>query len=185
MKKIWQILISLMLSVLVFTAHGQYKLDNEQSNMYIDGTSTLHDWTETVESISGTLDVNIEGNKVSKVNDVNATIPVKSIKSGKSGMDDNTYKALKADSYPNITYKLNSYTVEGDVIHLTGALTIAGVTNVIKFTSKYTVKDNKIIFNATHTFKMTDFKIDPPTAIMGTVKTGDEVVIRMELVFIK
>ena len=185
MKSIWKVLVPMVLTMFVFSAQAQYKLDNGSSKMFIDGTSSIHDWTETVESMSGNLNAIIEGTKISKVTGVNATIPVKSIKSGKSGMDDNTYKALKEKTYPNISYKLKSYAVEGDVLHLTGALTIAGVTNVMKFTSTYKIEGDKLVFTATHTFKMTDFKIDPPTAMMGTIKTGDEIVIRMELVFTK
>jgi hypothetical protein len=63
--------------------------------MFVDGTSSLHDWTETVEQMTGNLDAEISGATISKITSARVTIPVKSIKSGKGGMDDNTYKALK------------------------------------------------------------------------------------------
>lgn len=164
---------------------GQYKLNNDLSVMYIDGTSSLHDWTETVEQMSGTLNLVLNGPIISKVTSVTASIPVISIKSGKGGMDENTYKALKEKSHPQIFYTLKSYAIDGDEIRLTGALTIAGVTRDVKFQATYVVAGELIKFSGAHAFFMTDFDVSPPTAVMGTIKTGDKVTVRMELVFTK
>ena len=100
-------------------------------------------------------------------------------------MDDNTYKALKESKYPTISYSLKSYAVEGEVIYLTGDLTIAGVTKPVKFKSTYTVDGNSLHFIGNYKFKMTDFGIDPPTAVMGTIKTGDVVDIRFDFKYNK
>jgi polyisoprenoid-binding protein YceI len=64
-------------------------------------------------------------------------------------------------------------------------LSIAGVAKEVKFKTKYDVDGNQITFKGSYTFKMTDFNIDPPTAVMGTIKTGDEVTVRLEIVFTK
>ena len=179
---------SMIVGLLVLIAMGasaQYKLSNDLSAMYIDGTSSLHDWTETVEQMGGTLNLSLDGNAIEKITSVNASIPVNSIKSGKGGMDDNTYEALKHKLHPNITYKLKSYAMKGDVVFFTGMLTIAGETREVKFQSKYTMEGNQLKFSGKHTFNMTDFKIDPPTAMMGTIKTGDQVTVRFEMVFTK
>ena len=185
MKNRAEFLLAILFVLSTIGVNAQYVLSNDLSAIYIDGTSSIHDWTETVESMSGTLNVELDGSVISKVTGVNASIPVKSIKSGKGGMDDNTYAALKEKSHPNISYKLKSYSVQENVIHLTGMLTIAGVTKEVKFKSNYKVSGNQISFKANHAFKMTDFNIQPPTAIMGTIKTGDEVTIRLEMVFSK
>lgn len=185
MKKPTKFILALLFLFIGFAVQAQYKMSNELSAIYIDGTSSLHDWTSTVETMSGSLNVEHDGKSISKVTGVSATIPVKSIKSGKGGMDDNTYKALKEKSHPNISYKLKSYGVKGDVIHLTGSLTIAGVTKEVKFQTTYKIEGDKITFKGSHTFNMTDFNVDPPTAVMGTIKTGDSVTIRLEIVFEK
>lgn len=183
MKK--AVITFLALFVCSISLQAQYKLSEEKSNMYIDGTSTLHDWTEIVEQMAGTLALELNDNKISKVKSLNLTVPVESIKSGKSGMDKNTYKALKSDKHPTITYKLESFRVEGDYIHYTGQLTIAGTTKTVKFKSKYEVYESSIELEGSHDFKMTDFNVDPPTAVLGTIKTGDEIKIRFNLVFEK
>lgn len=185
MRRITESIILFLVFGISLSVTGQYKLNNDLSAMYIDGTSSLHDWTETVEQMSGTLNLVLNGSVISKVSSVKAIIPVRSIKSGKGAMDENTYKALKVESHPQIFYTLKSYAMDGDEIRLTGELTIAGVTRDVKFKATYVVTGEFIKFSGAHAFFMTDFDVDPPTAVMGTIKTGDKVIVRMELVFSK
>lgn len=164
---------------------SQYKLNLSNSSITIDGTSTIHDWTEVVEEFSGSINATVSNNKLEKISTSTLTIKVESIKSGKSGMDDNTYKALKSKKHPEISYQLKSYGVQGDKVHLTGNLTIAGVTKEVKFSANYSVVNGKLIFKGVHTFKMTDFEIDPPTAVMGTIKTGNQITVQFKLEYKK
>lgn len=168
-----------------FSMVAQYTLNANTSNMYIDGTSSLHDWTETVEEMSGSVSLDLEGKAISKIKMLNVSVPVKSIKSGKSGMDKNTYAALNADDHPNIKFALKSYAKSDKKLTLTGNLTISGTTKLVKIQSTYEVKETSIEVEGKHTFKMTEFEVDPPTAMMGTIKTGDEITIRFNLVFDK
>lgn len=179
MKNYW--ILGLLLSANI--GFAQYQLDNNLSSIYIDGTSTLHDWTSTVEEMSGTLNAELEGNKLAKLRSINVSIPVKSIKSGKSGMDKNTYNALEESSHPSIKFKLKTYSIGETELTLNGELTIAGTTKMVKIKTPYEMKENTIEIEGKHTMKMTDFNIEPPTAVMGTIKTGDEIVVRYNLVF--
>lgn len=179
----------LLILALILVTSGiglaQYKLDNNLSSMYIDGTSTLHDWTSTVEQMSGTLNAEVGGNALKKLRSINVSIPVKSIKSGKSGMDKNTYNALEESSHPSITFELKTYSIGETELTLSGELTIAGTTKMVKIKTPYEMTSNRIEIEGDHTMKMTDFDIEPPTAVMGTIKTGDEIVIRYNLVFVQ
>jgi polyisoprenoid-binding protein YceI len=65
-------------------------------------------------------------------------------------------------------------------INTTGYLTIAGTTNKIDLYALGKVgSDGSITFSGSKKLKMTDYKIKPPTALMGTMTTGDEI----EIVF--
>ena len=100
-------------------------------------------------------------------------------------MDNTTYASLKADQFPNITYKLekvNSLNARAGIydIQATGYLTIAGATNKIDmYVQGKVAGDGSITFSGSKKIKMTDYKIKPPNALMGTMTTGDEV----EIVF--
>ncbi|MDA9563468.1 YceI family protein [Flavobacteriales bacterium] len=85
-------------------AFAQYTLDEQVSFVYINGTSTLHDWTASVEQMKGTLQAEVEGSHLVKISSAKISIPAITLKSGKEAMDKNMYKALKSDSYPEITY---------------------------------------------------------------------------------
>ena len=161
----------------------EFTIDNNLSNIYISGTSTLHDWTETVETVNGTLRADVDGGSLVKLKSIQLTIPVKSIKSGKSGMDKNTYVALKEDEYPNIKYVLKTYKIEGNSVKLTGDLTVAGVTKSVTVMATSKVHDGTIELTGDLPTKMTIFGVDPPTAVMGTIKTGDEITIKFHLYF--
>ena len=65
-------------------------------------------------------------------------------------------------------------------INTSGYLTIAGATNKIDMYVQGKVgSDGGVTFSGAKKIKMTDYKIKPPTALMGTLTTGDEV----EIVF--
>jgi polyisoprenoid-binding protein YceI len=156
------------------------------SNVLVKGTSTLHDWESIVEKTDAQLTTNTINNE--KIETLNVKIEVLSIKSGKNLMDKLTYKALKAEEYPNITFifkkgeiiKVDSEYVD---IELIGDLTIAGVTKSVAVKTKINKQGRPIILKGTHKLKMTDFNIDPPKALLGTIKTGDEITIEFNLTF--
>ncbi|MCB0855839.1 MAG: YceI family protein, partial [Bacteroidetes bacterium] len=59
-----------------------------------------------------------------------------------------------------------------------GQLTIAGVTKTITLNADCKVSDNgQITCTGSKKIKMSDYGIDPPTAMFGTIKTGDDLTI--------
>ena len=65
-------------------------------------------------------------------------------------------------------------------------LTIAGKTKEVNIASKLDFKNNSsFMVTGEVPLKMSDFNIDPPTAMMGAMKTGDEVVIKYNFEFDK
>jgi hypothetical protein len=47
------------------------------------------------------------------------------------------------------------------------------------------VTNNNVTFTGKKTIKMTEFEVEPPTALLGTIKTGDEVTISFNSKFNK
>ena len=156
------------------------------SKVLIQGTSTLHDWESIVEKTDAQLTTNNLNNE--QIETLNVTVEVLSIKSGKNLMDKLTYKALKADDYPNITFVFKKgEIIKEDAAHvdikLIGDLMIAGVTKSVAVKTKINKQGKPIVLKGTHMLKMTDFGIDPPKALLGTIKTGDEITIEFNLTF--
>lgn len=167
-------------SLPVFSQNG-YVVKNFE--MAVAGTSTLHDWESEVTKVSADASLDISGAQLEGINSLKVTVAAKGIVSSKGRiMDNKTYEALKADKFPSITFRLDKATVNGSAVQATGKLTIAGKTQTVSLnaTSKVDSAGN-ITFSGSKAIKMTDYGMDPPTALMGTVKTGDEVTIKYEL----
>ena len=159
------------------SAQTSFKSDASSSKMSVLGTSTLHDWESIVEDFSASASV-----ENGKIANVNFTAKVKSIKSGKGGMDKNTYKAMKADNFPNIKFTAKELNVSGTNLSGSGQLTIAGKTKTIQSNFSYEKwTDDAFQIRGEVELIMSEYGIDPPTAMMGTIKTGDKVTIKFEI----
>lgn len=159
---------------------GNYGISN--FSIVIKGTSNLHDWESKVNEVRASGSMKVENGGLTGIQSLQVEIPVRTIKSSKGSiMDNKTYDALNADNSPNITYKMEKTTgiVRNGTdcaVHTSGFLTIAGTSNRVDLSAQGKVNANgTVTFNGSKKLKMTEFKIKPPTALMGTLKTGDEV----------
>lgn len=171
------------------TIAQETKVSNANSQVTIYGTSNIHDWDMKAEKLSGAAVFKMENGKLTGVDKLNFSVEVESLKSGKGGMDKNTYNALNSKSHKNIIYtltKVNKVTDSGNntfIIETTGNLKIAGETKSIpiKFTAK--TSGNKTTLSGKVALNMTHYKVDPPKALMGTIKTGEEVTIDFQVIY--
>ncbi|WP_089239866.1 YceI family protein [Belliella buryatensis] len=153
------------------------------ADLKVTGTSTLHDWDMKSSTATGKAQITLESGKVVNAKNVTITMPAESIKSGKSGMDKNAYAALKTKDHKDVKFSLKELVVKGAGFEAIGDFTIAGVTKSAKFPVTANLTGEKVTFKGQHDFKLTDYNIDPPTALMGTVKTGNEVSIHFNVTF--
>ena len=193
-NKVYSYIKTLIVSVLFLSLPSQiysqdYKLVNDTSSIIVSGTSTLHDWHVDGEEQTGFLKVT-EDDKFS-INELNFKVKAESLKSGKTSMDKNTYKALNTDKYKDIVFsytKTNSVVKKGEghyMITASGKLTISGVTKTIDLDLEVFKDGDLVKINGKKDMLMTDFGIDPPKALLGTIKTGNEITITYKSVFKK
>lgn len=180
-KQLFPILL-LFVSALCF-AQSNFKV--EKMNMTIDGTSTLHDWTSTVTEVNMDGIIKFTNNTIKGIENLKVSVPVTSIESTKGRiMDNKTYRALKSEEHPNIVYnleKINSIDRTGNefTIRTQGQLNIAGKQNTIYMTVNGQVLSNdRLQFEGDYTLNMTDYEVDPPSAMLGTINTGEEVTVK-------
>ncbi len=83
-----------------------YSLDSAASKLTIDGTSNIHDWTITSENQKGKLVAEVDKAQLAKISQLDFSVKAEGLKSGKGGMDKNTYIALKTDKYQDISFSL-------------------------------------------------------------------------------
>lgn len=188
MKGIRCIMVLALLQItVVLQGQSPYTLAGDHK-ITIAGSSNVHDWEEVAKTASGDASVlwNTDGSFVIK--SFSLKVSVKSIVSDKGSiMDNKTYDALKAEKHPYITFKMNSVksitkSGSGWNVKVNGDLTIAGVTKNIDISGMVYVKENgKLSIDVSKALKMTDFGIEPPTAMMGAMKVSDDITIRFKL----
>lgn len=190
MKKPGKIAVTVLGVLAIFfsiAAQKSYVLSNKVE-FAVAGTSTLHDWKMVSNQAQGKATIETEGNKILNISNVNIKLPATTLKSGTNGMDDNAYKALKVKQYPTINFVLKeiiSLQPQGPVnsIVAKGDLTIAGVTRIVNLDVKGQVNGNQVTFEGKTAFKLTDFDVTPPTAMLGTIKTGNDVTVEFKVNF--
>jgi polyisoprenoid-binding protein YceI len=181
---------TLLISALVFLTIGTkaqdyYKLQPANSKLIVEGTSTVHDWQVESTEFNAETVLKMNGDNVSQVSHVEFTSPAESLKSGKRLMDSKIQEALDTKNHPEIKFTLKGEkVVSGGNATIPGLLTIAGKTKEVNVNVDFdALNPQKFNVSGELPLKMSEFNIDPPTAMMGTIRTGDEVLVKFNLEF--
>jgi len=170
-------------------AQTTYKLIADKDvSIKVLGTSNVHDWmmASTVMESQGDFKLSSD-HQLTGLSSFSFSLEARSLKSEHSSMDDRTYKTMKADQFPKVAYKLSSAVItevqKGKYsIKTTGELTIAGVTQTITMVVTAVVNsDNTITCSSSQPLKLTDYKIDPPTFMLGAMKVKNDLTIQFNL----
>lgn len=174
-----------------------------ESRLWLDGKSTLHDFSSTASSLQATFEQNetlwpadatgsaaIESFiRARGVSAMEVVIGVTGLHSGKAGLDKNMYKALQAPKYPEIRFRMSGYeTAEGPApaemaIDAKGTLSVAGVEKEIALPVTALKEGENVRVRGSVPLLMSQYGIKPPTMMMGAIKTADQVVIHFDLLF--
>ena len=163
------------------------------SKLSIEGGSNLHGWTCRATGFDAAVEVEdsfFKGTTItpSTVKSVHVKVPVRNIKCGHGGMDNNLYKALKVDEAPEITYTLSTFDVapgatkDSFTVKTVGALTVAGTEKTVSMDIAATrAADGSLRADGELPLLMTDFGVKPPTAMFGTLRTDNKVTVKFSL----
>jgi hypothetical protein len=189
--------ISLMILAISLTINNPLSAQTVFQLQVIDvrltGTSTLHDWEMKAAKGSSEVAFVLDATgKITSISRLSFTLPATSLKSDHTAMDNNTYKALNTEKNPNISFVLTSGTVTstgGDNYQLNcvGKITIAGTVKETDLVAvgKYNPADKSFTVTGVKKMKMTDYNVKPPTVMLGTIKTGNDIAISYNLKFIR
>jgi len=178
------ILLVAMLMLVSLTSNSQTKYVLSASPEFkVDGGSTLHDWNMISKTGVGEGLFVIEGGQFKTAKSLSISFQAETLKSGTKGLDTNAYKALNTGKNKDIRFVLKELTGGGAAFVAKGDLTIAGVTKPVSFPVKMSSAAGKFTFEGSLDTKLTYFNVTPPTALMGTVKTDDEVKLSFKSTF--
>lgn len=174
-------ILLVLIQISVF-AQSRYNLAPNPT-LKIDGGSSTKDWSMTSNTASGNGQFTVDGGELRGIQSLTVELQAESLKSGTRGLDNNAYKALKTKQHKTIRFTLREITGTGTNRQARGDLNIAGTSRPISFPVIVGKSGNNFTFNGSIPIKLTDFGIDPPTALMGAIKTRDEATISFNTTF--
>ncbi|MDW7695167.1 YceI family protein [Flammeovirgaceae bacterium SG7u.111] len=192
------IMMSLIWVITAQTLMAQDFTLAEESSAEIKGTSTLHEWTTTVPDVTGKLVVEKAFLKKSgpkngdEIKSVEVSFKVKTMDGGRgSTMNNKIFNAFKEPEYPEVTFKstapiVTTQTIDKSTgkfkVKAVGDLSMAGTTKSVELELEGQKMENgDLHFLGSHTLKMTEFDIKPPSAMFGQIVCGDDVTINFDI----
>lgn len=155
--------------------------------LWVTGTSNLHDWR--CDAAAAQLQTRFEasGDALAGLlpSAAEVTVQVKALGCGNDTMDQKLKDALKMRAHPEIRFRLASVReVNGGTRLLAqGLLSIAGVERRVSLLVTIDRDAQAQTVRGSFPVQMTEFGVKPPTALLGTLKTGNQVVVHFELSF--
>jgi len=187
--------LGIMMCLVAQHTRAQTLTFSPESSCTISGTSTLAAWTAEVDTIRGQLVLGQGFEQAAapkagaSIQAASLSIPVQSIRGARGeAMTEKIHRAFKAEQHPHIAFSLTEAQVSqlGEnatfEVQARGTLSMAGVSHDISLPLQGRVlPDGSLQFEATHKLNMTDFGIEPPSAMFGQIVCGDEVTIIFKL----
>ncbi len=160
-----------------------------ESRLWFDGTSTVRDWSCKAPNIQAAIDAEtgataavLDGKKA--VRTVDLTFPVSSLDCENRTMNNHMRTALNATQHQNIRFTLTDYTLvkaAATTGTLNGTLMINGQTRPIVVPVQFANAAGALRVTGRYPLPMTQWGVQPPRLMMGTLKVGDTVTVNFDL----
>lgn len=189
MKRVFLFLVFFVLSISSIVLAQEPTHHIEKVELSISGTSTLHDWKVSAEEVveyPSQLSLTAEGGEIS---DFSFKVAVSSMDGGRgAAMNQKIMKALQADQHPYVSFDLTTPSVVDlttDTFYAEGDISMAGSTKPFSIKVMTTQDAETVSFVSQQALLLSDFGIDPPSAMFGQIQTQDEVIVHFTFVYNK
>ncbi|NNF58005.1 MAG: YceI family protein [Rhodothermaceae bacterium] len=154
------------------------------SRLWIDGTSTMGDYTCESRHVSGygrVLDTAVEAE---------VEVPVRAFDCGIAAMNADFREALRAEEHGTVRFDLHDAEVLSETasaeawrpLRVLGWLHLAGAERMIAVRAEgRRLADGRVRVRGQHTLRMSDFGVEPPTGLLGLVRAHNTIVVRFDL----
>lgn len=174
-------------------APTSYTFRSTPNEMHVEGGSTVHDWSCPIESLDGKLQLDTartDQAPVGSPSEVQVTVPVDAIQCDNDTMNEKLREALQMNSYPEVYFSLKDAQVSplpdsGAAwfsVDATGELILAGERREIDLPVQGKRLDGGTLrFVGSHTILLSDYDIERPSAMFGTIKTSEKVTVHFDV----
>lgn len=170
------------------------------SELWIEGTSTLHDWSSRTDTLGLAFRVAPGTTRPDNLRDFDAMVrsqvvraaevevPVRSLRSKESRLDKNLWKAMRVDEFPLVRFALSGYALspvrpgsDTMAVRAKGTLTICGRERAIDLDATMRSADGGLWLVGSEELLMSEYGIRPPTMMLGTLRVGDRIQVHYRL----
>jgi polyisoprenoid-binding protein YceI len=171
---------------------------DEDSRLWIEGRSNINQFECIAQNHEGAAVLfdsdNQNGSIVQNFTgqaSIRVDIDVFGFECGRNRMNRDLRDALKAGDHPKITFIFGNVIDVADSddgeramkLEINGTLTVAGITREVHVDLVgYLLDDGRLRAVGSKKILMTDFDVEPPTAMMGLVKAEDELTVHFDLI---
>jgi polyisoprenoid-binding protein YceI len=155
-----------------------------QSKVWVEGTSTVRAYKCAAKSIVATLQTAPEGQPAELAQLVKSalvTVATEALECGNGTMNEHLRKALKQTEHPNVSFSLDSYTLDPSGL-LKGKLQIAGQEKEVEFPATVTDDGSTIHVAGSKQINMKEWGVKPPSLMLGAMKVNQMVTINFDVI---
>jgi polyisoprenoid-binding protein YceI len=172
--------LGLALSGLVTIAEAQ----SANVDFTVSGTSTIRGWTCTAKGViavtPGTAGSTPLPGFAKGLQSATVTVLVKGFTCPNPEMTGHLHQALKADTFPEIVYRVEKYEVAGSQVHSMGTMTITGVSKALNVSLALKQGASGVEVAGNTQLDMTDYGVDPPVVMAGLLTVGARIRIQFK-----
>ena len=153
------------------------------SRVWVSGTSTVRSYRCESTQVAGSADA--AGTELSQVAQSRGelSIPVASLDCRNGTMNGHMRNALKASENPTIRFRATTVAVTPQgAVRMTGPLTIAGQTREVTINGTAARENGRLRVTGSKQLTMTDFGVQPPRLMAGTMRVHPPVTIGFDVV---
>ncbi len=173
------------------------------SELWIEGTSTLHPWSSRTDSMGLAFRVSPGTARPADARGLTALVrsqgprggvlevPVRSLRSRESRLDKNLWRAMHTDQYPNVRFEMTGYGLTpmrsgGDTlaVRARGVLTICGRERPLELEGLAYADEGGLWLAGRQELRMSDYGVRPPMMMLGTLRVGDRVQVHYRLLLV-
>jgi polyisoprenoid-binding protein YceI len=103
------------------------------------------------------------------------TVPVEEFDCPEDEMIEHLLEALRADEFPEITFRLDGYEASGQGAVTTGVLTLLGATRAVSFPLSLTPSGSGVQIEGELALDMTTYGVEPPVVMLGLMRVRPEI----------
>ena len=143
----------------------------------VSGNSTIRGWSC---SVTGTAQVTKGSSPAARgfaegVQAAALTVPVSAFVCPEEEMREHLLEAMRAEEFPEITFRLEGYEASGQGAVATGSLTILDDTRPVSFPVSLTPSGSGVQIEGELALDMTTYGVEPPVVMLGLLRVRPQI----------